>query len=149
MKSITTLILLFFTATLFAQSDVHPMLILSNDGIVKSDVAWNTHGGGYYNHIIIHADGTAPKPCEYLVNNPCVYRPASILPQNNDTLIVPIGKYKFIKVGDKVYKITSSLEEVEQGGFHGLLQSGIDTMQTWRNPIYLPNRTLQMPNYYN
>lgn len=67
----------------------------------------------------------------------------------SDTLEIPIGKYKFIKVGDKVYKIEASLVEVEQSGFQGLLQSGIDTIHTWSDPIYFPNRTFQMSNYYN
>ena len=75
--------------------------------------------------------------------------PEVLFTVKNDTLIVLIGKYKFIKVGDKVYKIEASLVEVEQSGFHGLLQSGIDTIQTWRNPIYLPKGTFQSPNYYN
>ena len=33
--------------------------------------------------------------------------------QKKDTLNVPLGKYKFIKVGDKVYKLITTLEEVK------------------------------------
>lgn len=47
----------------------------------------------------------------------------------SDTLTIPEGKYKFIKVGEKVYKIVSFLEEVKQEP--GLL--------VWPKSIYQPN----------
>lgn len=34
-----------------------------------------------------------------------------IFAQKSDTIIVPVGKYQFIKVGDKVYKLVTTLEE--------------------------------------
>lgn len=122
MKSIITLALIFFTATLFAQ---HNSMIYYEKGRVGIGDALRSH---------IHIQSGMLEV---------------LFTAKSDTLIVPIGRYKFIKVGDKVYRIISSLEEVEQGGFHGLLQSGIDTIHAWSNPIYLPNRTFQMPNYYN
>jgi hypothetical protein len=33
--------------------------------------------------------------------------------QKSDTLTIPVGKYQFIKVGDKVYKLITTLEEVK------------------------------------
>jgi len=33
--------------------------------------------------------------------------------QKSDTLTVPLGKYKFLKVGNKVYKLVTTLEEVK------------------------------------
>lgn len=121
MKSITTLILVFFAATVFAQ----PRLSINPVGNFAISQPFKLN--------------TQPKTPEVLFTD------------KSDTLIVPVDKYKFIKVGDKVYKITSSLEEVEERGFHGLLQSGIDTIHAWSNPIYLPNNTFQLPipNYYN
>ena len=78
MKSIITLFLILFSATLFAQqSDTWPRAMVS-------------FGQDYYQVVSV----------------------------KNDTLEIPIGKYKFIKVGDKIYEINYSLEEVkpeEQG----------------------------------
>lgn len=34
--------------------------------------------------------------------------------QKSDTLIVPVGKYKFIKIGDRVYEIEITLKEVQK-----------------------------------
>lgn len=71
---------------------------------------------------------------------------ANSFAQKNDTLIVPIGKYKFIKIGDKVYKLDINLVEVKEGrGFLGLTVDTtgvVDTMSIrslW--PYYSP--TLQ------
>jgi hypothetical protein len=34
--------------------------------------------------------------------------------QKSDTLTIPIGKVKFIKIGEKVYKVVTTLEEVKK-----------------------------------
>lgn len=34
----------------------------------------------------------------------------SLFAQSKDTLVVPLGKYDYIKIGDKVYKINTSLD---------------------------------------
>lgn len=34
--------------------------------------------------------------------------------QKSDTLVVPVGKYKFVRIGDKVYEIEIKLKEVEK-----------------------------------
>jgi hypothetical protein len=66
--------------------------------------------------------------------------------QRSDTLTIPIGKYKFIKIGDKVYKLDINLVEVKEGRvFLGLTVDTtgvVDTMSIrslW--PYYSP--TLQ------
>ena len=59
----------------------------------------------------------------------------SCFAQKGDTLIVPIGKYQFIKIGDKVYKLVTTLEEVTPSN---LPNSGI---------FHWPGATLT-PSYY-
>ena len=44
--------------------------------------------------------------------------------QKTDTLNVPLGKYKFIKVGDKVYELITTLKEVK-------VEQRNDTMRFW------------------
>lgn len=51
----------------------------------------------------------------------------------SDTLSVPIGKYKFIKIGDKVYEIETKLKEV--GKYPNWDQAFIDTSSTRLNII--------------
>lgn len=36
----------------------------------------------------------------------------SVSAQKSDTLVVPLGKYHFIKIDNKVYKINTTIEEV-------------------------------------
>lgn len=47
-----------------------------------------------------------------------------------DTINIPIGKYGYIKLGDKVYKIISSLEESkpEIPSLHGVWELGSGTI---------------------
>jgi len=51
----------------------------------------------------------------------------SAIAQKSDTLIIPVGEYKFIKVGDKVYKIVRSLEEVTSNGYNFIQTPFCDT----------------------
>ena len=56
--------------------------------------------------------------------------------QKTDTLNVPLGKYKFIKVGDKVYKVITTLEEVKV--------EEKDTMRFWNGGgLTLPYSTYE------
>lgn len=58
--------------------------------------------------------------------------------QKNDTLTIPVCEYKFIKIGDKVYKLEVNLIEVkEEKKFSGLMLDTIGINPS--NPIYLPN----------
>lgn len=43
--------------------------------------------------------------------------------QKSDTLNIPLGKYKFLKVGEKFYKIVTTLVEVNQD--HGISSEGL------------------------
>lgn len=43
--------------------------------------------------------------------------------QKSDTLIIPVGKYQFIKVGDKVYKLVTTLEEAKPKPIVDTIQS--------------------------
>ena len=74
------------------------------------------------------------------------------LSAKSDTLEIPIGKYKFIKVGDKVYKIEASLVEVKEEGGLKLWNGGIGTIREWNdnmplNPTYSIAPLLINPNY--
>lgn len=74
--------------------------------------------------------------------------------QRSDTLTIPIGKYKFIKIGDKVYKLDINLVEVKEGrGFLGLTMdtTGVaDSMSIDRSllPNYLPYYTPKLQPLY-
>lgn len=114
MKHLFTLIPILFSATLFAQS-------------AKIYTVYNEpSAASYFFNLIRHSDNSEVKPCEYWVSNPCVYNPAN----GNDTLIVPAGKYQFIKIGDKIYKINYSLEEVQP--------AQTDTTNYWKGGITSP-----------
>lgn len=101
MKSIITLILVFFTSTLFAQSGV-----LLTDSVTSGDLPIYSVGsvgigGPLFTKQSIHFFTQSPTP--------------EVFTSKNDTLIVPVGKYKFIRIGDKVYKLKTELEEVHEG----------------------------------
>ena len=66
--------------------------------------------------------------------------------QKSDTLKVGIAKYNFIKIGDKVYKITHSLEEVKPepkmdstGNWIRLGVTSSPTLQGTLTPYAIPN----------
>ena len=72
------------------------------------------------------------------------------LSAKSDTLEIPIGKYKFIKVGDKAYKIEVSLTEVKEEEGIKFWNGGLDTLRTWNDnlqlaPYGIPN-LLTYPN---
>jgi len=70
---------------------------------------------------------------------------ANAFAQKSDTLIVPVGKYQFIKVGDKVYRLETTLVEVEKPtkNFWGLIADSLPTITypIWRG-IGIPGTTL-------
>ena len=62
---------------------------------------------------------------------------SNIIKLKNDTLYIPAGSVKFIKLGDKVYKLVTSLEEVKQGYINtiqGLWHGGVDTTNFFNYP---------------
>jgi len=59
------------------------------------------------------------------------------LSTKSDTLEIPIGKYKFIKVGDKVYKIEVSLMEVKEEDGIKFWNGGLGTLRGWNDSIQL------------
>lgn len=72
--------------------------------------------------------------------------------QKSDTLNIPVGKYKFIKIGDKVYEIETKLKEVEQGLiFNSKLFGTITTDLSFRFMPYnngtYPKGTMTAPYY--
>ena len=58
--------------------------------------------------------------------------------QKSDTLNIPVGKYQFIKIGDKVYRLDINLIEVkEEKVFSGIMVDSIGVNTS--HPTYLPN----------
>ncbi|HEY5391064.1 MAG TPA: hypothetical protein VIJ57_03030 [Hanamia sp.] len=67
--------------------------------------------------------------------------------QKSDTLNVPLGKYKFIKVGDKVYKVVTTLEEVTSLPTISIDSSSIiTTPYFFGRPYTLPSPNIQGAN---
>ena len=65
----------------------------------------------------------------------------SAFAQKSDTLNIPVGKYKFIKVGDKVYKLVTTLEEVKPQ----TVSDSTSLFRIWDGHIITPTPNYETP----